>query len=116
MKTIIKRMHKRIIDDFQLKMVREIDIKRTKFENIPTYGGNRAHPQGAGLVRRNYRKNKKPISMEELFLDELIRQKDKYDVKSLYSCFIVWTIYELEYLILCEIVFYKNIVLFVLKW
>ena len=89
MKQINKPLHICTIDDFPPKMVREIDIKRTKFENIPTYGGNRAHPQGAGLVRRNYRKNKKPISMEELFLDELIRQKDKYDVKSLYSCFIV---------------------------
>jgi hypothetical protein len=89
MKTINKHIHERIVDDFLPKMVREIDIKRTKFENIPTYGGNRDTTQAGGLLPPTLRKRKKPISMERLFLDELIRQKDKYDVKSLYSCFIV---------------------------
>ena len=59
MKQINKPLHICTIDDFPPKMVRKIDIKRTKFENILTYGGNRDTTQAGGLLPPTLRKRKK---------------------------------------------------------
>ena len=59
MKTINKSLYICIVDDFPHKMVREINIKRTKTGNILTYGGNRAPRQAGRLPSPTIPKKKK---------------------------------------------------------
>lgn len=90
MKTINKPLRLCKFDDFLLKMVREINIKRTKSENIPTYGGNRAHPQAGGLLHPTIPKNKKTIILESkktLLMEE--RSQDQEDSVTEFPLYII---------------------------
>lgn len=48
------------IDGFRANLVHEIDIKRTKGYNQPTYGGNGMRFQGRGYIPQHSEKTKSP--------------------------------------------------------
>jgi hypothetical protein len=65
-----------------------------------------------GYVPQHSEKEKKPITMEQLFLDELTRQYDRQDGNFLYI--VLQTLFFNS--MIFKKVFYKIFVLFVLKW
>jgi hypothetical protein len=49
------------IDGFQANLVHEIDIKRTKGYNQPTYGGNGSGSKGRGYIPQHSEKTKRDL-------------------------------------------------------